>query len=159
MVSGLEKDDWVVVARNAIQLLKPGGVVQWAEADFVHSSYLRGGLDTTPRSLELVGRHFHEGMNYRLQYGYSTLPKILEQQGLCDVVQDIVASDRIAETRQALTRVSYAGIFGWAYKLLSKNVSGAWTPQEIEELREKCEEEISLGAYCRYEIYVTIGFG
>lgn len=158
MVSGLEKDDWEVVAANASHLLKPGGAIQWAEADFLGSAYLRGGSETIPRALEHVGRRFHVGMGHRLRYGYSTLPAALELQGLCHVLQDIVASDRVPETREALTRVSYDGIFGWAHKLHDENLAGAWTLQEIEDLKAKIEKEIKGGGYCRYEIYVTMGF-
>ncbi len=28
-------DDWIKVARHAAQMLKPGGAIQWIEADFV----------------------------------------------------------------------------------------------------------------------------
>ncbi len=78
MASGLEQDGWKVVTANAIQLLKPGGALQWAEADFLQSSYLRGSLITIPSTLQHVGKRFHEGIGHRLQYGYSTLPKIFD---------------------------------------------------------------------------------
>jgi len=74
------------------------------------------------------------------------------------VFQDRVASDRVPESREALTRVSYDGIFGWAHKSRVRDAPGAWTVEEIEELRTKSEKEIKLGCYCRYDIYVTIGF-
>lgn len=158
MVSGLEKDEWEIVAANALQLLKPGGAIQWAEADFLGSRYLRSGLQGTPRALQHVGRRFQEGISHRLQFGYSTLPVVLEQQGFHNIFQDVVASDRVPETREALTRASYDGIFGWAHMLRMRNVDGAWTLDEIEELKAKTKEEIDSGCYCRYEIYVTIGF-
>ena len=158
MVTGLEKEDWEVVTVNALQLLKPGGAIQWAEGDFPNSAYLRGGSDTTPRSLEHVGRRFHEGIGHRLQYGHSTLPAIFEQQRLREVFQDIVVSDRLSETREDITRISYDGIFGWAHRMHIKGAPGAWTLQEIKELRRKCEGEIIAGGYCRFEIYVTIGY-
>ncbi|KAL8786744.1 MAG: hypothetical protein Q9195_008078 [Heterodermia aff. obscurata] len=158
MVSGLEKDDWEVVAANARQLLKPGGAIQWAEADFLRSAYLRSGLQGTPRALQHVGRRFHEGLGHRLQFGYSTLPIVLQQHGFFNVFQDVVASDRVPETREALTRASYDGIFGWAHKLRIAKVVGAWTLDEVEELEAKTKEEIDSGCYCRYEIHVTIGF-
>ena len=158
MVSGLEKDDWDVVAANAIQLLKPGGAIQWAEAGFLQAAYLRGKASTTPRALEHVGHRFHEGMGHRLRHGYSALPTIFEHKGLRNVFQDIVASDRVSETRQALTQASYDGIFGWALKMQANSAPGAWTMEEVEELTGKCEEEIRGGCYCRFEMYVTIGF-
>lgn len=158
LVTGMEKDDWEVVTSNALQLLKPGGAIQWAEADFLHSAYLRGGSDTAPKTLEHVGRRFHEGIGHRLQYGYSTLPAIFERQALRGVFQDIVASDRIPETRENITRISYDGIYGWAHQMRIKGAPGAWTVQEIKDLRKKCDEEIMAGGYCRFEIYVTIGY-
>ena len=158
MASGLAKDDWEVVVTNIIHILKPGGAIQWTEADFLHSAYLRGGLDSIPRTIEYVGQRFHAGIAHRLQYGFSTLPMILRQKGLCDTFQDVVASDRVSETREALTRASYNGIFGWAHKMLIENAASPWPLQETTELREKVEEEIKGGCYCRFEIYVTIGF-
>jgi len=158
LMSAMEKDDWEVVAANAVRLLKPGGAIQWAEGDFLHSAYLRSGSETGPKNLEHVAQRFHEGIGHRLQYGHSTLPAIFEQQGLRGVFQDIVASDRISETRKNITRISYDGIFGWANQMHIKGAPGAWTLQEIKELRRKCEEEILAGGYCRFEIYVTIGY-
>ena len=158
MVTGLEKDDWEVVTANALQLLKPGGAVQWAEADFLHAVFLRNGMQGTSPALQHVGRRFHEGIGHRLQFGYSTLPVVLEQQGFHDVFQQVVASDRLPETREALTRVSYDGIFGWAHQLRIKKIAGTWTLDEIEELEARTNEEIVLGSYSRYDIYVTIGF-
>ena len=101
-----------MVAANALRLLKPGESIQWAEADFLGSEYLRNGLQGSSRALQYVGRRFQEGLGHRLQFGYSTLPVVLEQQGFQDVFQDVVASDRVPETREALTRVSHDGIFG-----------------------------------------------
>jgi SAM-dependent methyltransferase len=46
LMSAMEKDDWEVVAANAVRLLKPGGAIQWAEGDFLHSAYLRSGSET-----------------------------------------------------------------------------------------------------------------
>lgn len=158
LVSGMDKDDWAVVTANAIQLLKPGGAIQWIEADFLQSKILSSCAGTTPEALEYVGRRFHEGMGHRLRYGHCTLPALFEQQALLGVFQDFVQSDRVPETREALTRVSYEGIFGWAYQVSQKGVPGAWTLDEIERLRKKCEDELTTGGYCKYTITVTVGY-
>lgn len=157
MVLGMEKQDWEVVAANAIQLLKPGGAIQWAEGNFLHCAYLRGS-NTIPKNMEHVGRRFHEVIGHHLLYGHSTLPAIFKQQGLHGVFQDIVASDRVPETREDITKISFDGIFGWAHQMHIKAAPGAWTPQEIKKLERKCEEEIVAGGYCRFEMYVTIGY-
>lgn len=34
LVLGLPKDTWELACRNLLQLLKPGGWLQWEEADF-----------------------------------------------------------------------------------------------------------------------------
>jgi hypothetical protein len=158
MVSGIDEADWEVVAAHARSLLKPGGAIQWTEADFINSSYLRSSNMRAPDALKQVGKYFHQGLGYRLKHGHSELPAILAQQKFSMISQDILGSDRLLETRSDLTRISYAGIFGWAYQMYRKRTSRSWTPEEIKGLERRCEVEITEGSYCRFDIYVTIGF-
>jgi SAM-dependent methyltransferase len=43
-------DDWERVARNAFELLKPGGYVQWVELDLVQATKMLRGDPTVPIS-------------------------------------------------------------------------------------------------------------
>lgn len=42
-VGGLPKDDWIAAIQNALQLLRPGGAVQWEEHDPVGLCVVRSG--------------------------------------------------------------------------------------------------------------------
>lgn len=153
LVAAMDKDDWEVVTRNVLALLKPGGAIQWEEANFPASKRYRGGgagttIDAVVRMFAILQRMLSD----KFRYGWSTLPGIFKGLGMANVTSDVVSSDRVAETRQGLAMVSLSAVYSVAKAraLVDRQVLEAWN--------DEAREEIEAGAYNRYDIHVAVGF-
>lgn len=158
MVTALQGEEWGSLCRIAERLLKPGGAIQWEEADHYHSTRLKGNARSSCQNLEHLARKFIDAMYPHFNFSYPTITTLYEQTGLVGILQDVVASDNVADTRAELTRLSYSGIFGWARMMSCLDALDSWSEAEVEELESACESDIRSGSYLRYDIFVTVGF-
>jgi SAM-dependent methyltransferase len=158
LVCALDKDDWLPVARNCIQLLKPGGIIQWDEGDHFNSKQVRGSdPNSTVKSLRKAADRFASECGHRLKYGWSTLPQVFRDFGLTEVETDVVSIDRVLETRESWTINGMVGIFGYLRIVARAGGAGVWSLAEVDALEEEVRKDIASGGYSRFEIYVTWG--
>jgi hypothetical protein len=79
----MEPDDWELVLRNMLQLLKPGGAIQWEEPAFSQVQLLRGEPSSMTATMTRLSLMFRSGpLQQRFSHGWSTLPAIMEKCGL-----------------------------------------------------------------------------
>ncbi|OTB15896.1 hypothetical protein K445DRAFT_300691 [Daldinia sp. EC12] len=157
MMAAMLPTEWPFVVKNLSELLRPGGFLQWEETDFVQAKYLRSLPEGKVDSLRFMGHQFRDGLRERFEHGWSTLPDQMREAGLSPVLTDVAATDRVPETRKILT-TSCAGLFfAWARMMADRGAPGAMTHEELDEMEKKVNDEISSGAYLRYEIYVACG--
>ena len=158
LAAGMEPDDWEPVLRNMLQLLKPGGAIQWEEGALSQLQYLRGEPSSMTATLKRASLTFLTGtMQRRFSYGWNTLPEIMEKCGL-RVETDVVSSDRVVETRRAITENSLVALLGFARMMAAKEAPGAMATAEIEEMEDAAIKEIESGCYVRYDIHTAVGF-
>lgn len=158
IVAGMEPDDWEPVLRNVLKLLKPGGAIQWVEPNFSQSQYLRGEPGSVAATLNRLSLMFRcEPFHSRFSHGWSTLPSIMEKCGL-RVETDLVSSDRVVETRTALTKNALVAMLGFARMNAAKKAPGASSMAEIEDSEVAANREIDLGCYVRYDVHTAVGF-
>lgn len=161
LVCGLEKDDWEVVTRNAINLLKPGGAIQWEEGNYLLAGRaLRGSTESSVESMNLAASATFNALEHRFAYGWSTLPEILQRVGIKDLKIDLVSSDRDTRNREEITRITFEAAFGAFRKRershrSSGNGSGS---EKILELEKRVEKDIQSGAYIRFDVHILVGF-
>ena len=159
LVSAMDKDDWATVTFNVTRLLKPGGSIQWEEGDFINGRRLRGGgRGSSGDALRFALQVNVTALRSRYQYGVSMLPQVFADTGLRDVYTDIVASDRVPETREAMGRLSAVAVFGWARKEREAGGGDFWPGHRLEDVERKAYEDLDSGAYSRFDIHCTIGF-
>ena len=156
LVTAMDKEDWELVTRNVMQLLKPGGVIQWDEARFCDVVIVRNHVDSTTFWLDHTEKDFMKRYKHRLDYGWSTLPSVFEQVGLRDLQTDIVSSDRVSETRTGMTQVLSEGVFEWARAMAAKG-SPVWPADQTKDIEKKTKQDIESGAYTRFDIHIAIG--
>jgi len=158
IVAGIKPSEWEVVVSNIVQLLKPGGAIQWEECNFAAVQHLRGGVMSSVHTARDMGGRFREALKDMFSHGWNILPQLFEGAGLEDVENDIVSSDRVAETRKAFTRNGMQAIFGWARLISSRNAPGSSPMDEIDRLEREAERDIESGCYVRFDIHVALGF-
>lgn len=157
LVAAMKDDaEWEMVTQNVLQLLKPGGAIQWEEGDFINSSLYRG-RDAKANGKVLDG--LLGALLQQLRPRFERSLRILdgfEKQGLVGLKRDKVASDNciteIPTVRKTLATVSLDAAVGWA--LLSK----ALEPDEIAQAKSEAMEAIEAGVYNSYSINAFIGF-
>lgn len=158
LTAAMSPTDWEVAVRNICQLLRSEGAIQWEEANFLHVRHLREGLDSSVSAARLMGSLFRESLRERLSCGWSTLGQIMKAEGLLHVNEDMVSSDRIPDTRKALTLNGMRAIFGWARNKLDHDAPGSLSMDQLQTLEAQAEKDIESGCYVRFDIHVFTGF-
>lgn len=159
LVAAVEKYEWEGITRNVRELLRPGGAIQWVEAD--HSqmflSPFQGTPSATTESLQKWGTRICYGpMGDRLKYGWSTLPAIFRKLGLEDIVSEAISSDRTAKTRQDGTDVQIAVCRSIANH--PRHVEGLGGRREVDRMIAEMKADQASGAFLRWTIHVAFGF-
>jgi hypothetical protein len=102
-------DDWMMVARNVLQLLKPGGRIQWCEGNFIQligpSGVMRQTEHASIKGTQSITSEVFKPLREQLQLGWSTLPGTLRDLGCSSIIQDTVSSDRYVMFRENCTLV------------------------------------------------------
>lgn len=158
LIAAMNPEDWEVVTRNLVQMLKPGGAIQWDECNFGQSRAYRGKTSSTLSGVKPAIEAMQNGIKEKFAYGWNTLPQAMRNAGLIHVEQDIVSSDRIPETRKAVTENGIAVVFGWANLMADRGAPGAIPTQELARLEEQAYNDLKSGCYIRYDVHVTTGF-
>lgn len=158
LTAAMNPPDWDVVVRNLNRLLKPGGALQWEECNFAHGRHLRGPIDSSVSAARFMGSLFREGLKEQLSYGWNTLPQIMGNAGLVRVDEDIVSSDRVIETREALTTNGMVAVFNWAKLMSQRGRHGCCTMDELKKLEDQAFKDIKSGCYVRFDVYIALGF-
>lgn len=155
LVGGMGEDDWEVAVRNLLALLKPGGAIQWEEADFMQSQYRRAGGREAIDSTVSIGKlldGIRYGMQHRFEHGFCDLPDIYRKLGMERVEADMVSSDRVAEVRKPLVVTAAAAAEAWI------RYAKYWPEEEIDRVVKDAARDVDMGAYSRYDIFASIGF-
>ncbi|KAL6712830.1 hypothetical protein ACLMJK_009542 [Lecanora helva] len=154
--AGMDSRDWETAVGHLFGLLKPGGVLQWAEGDVANGAFYRGETDSRVATIQAVGKRFRDALQKRVSYGIESLPQIMKDTRFVHTEEDVVSSDRIAETRSALTRIGMVAAFGWARMMTAHGAPGSFEMDELKRLEDRVSEEIESGAYSRYDIHIVI---
>ena len=152
MVATNARDDWSIMAQNVIQLLKPGGSIQWEEPDLWNVRVLREKVESQTDNLARLIHYWNSTMGEKLLYGFSTLPAIYQAFGLVNVREDVVASDRLLHNRIPFAKISADGAFGWARLRAMNGMSGALTMEQVEEMQRGVDRDFESGEYTTLEL-------
>ena len=157
-------DDWEVVARNVVQLLRPGGAVQWEDMKGGESWLFASDGTEVPQTSDSMAMSRLTGMvkgvaGDRLQHGGpTTLGPIFSGLGLKDVGLETVSSDTVAAVRKPMSvNFMQLGMLA-ARRFLKAGLLEGRTTEELDELERKVLEEIDAGAYYTALMYITIGW-
>ncbi|PSR76876.1 S-adenosyl-L-methionine-dependent methyltransferase [Coniella lustricola] len=158
LVAAMLPSDWPPVVRNAISLLRPGGWIQWEEGNFVNASYYPGASGSSRTvSARRAGTMFNRALLTRFSTGWNILPDEMRTVGLENVVAEFVSSDRLPETRTALTVNSLIAIFAWMRKMTDQKLPGALDKKDLETLITETYKDVDAGCYVRYDIHIAAG--
>ena len=139
LIAALQPADWDVVMRNIVQLLKPGGMVQWYESDFGNLRCLRNNPECVrytaiPKLLE----KFKSTMGDRLSATGHKLPEVALAH-LENVEIDISSTDRVPETRAPWMRQAVIALLAWAEK------NSVWSAEELDRIKSGIKVDIDNG--------------
>lgn len=159
LAAGMREDDWQRVAVNALELLKPGGAIQWVEAD--HSNMFevpfKGLPSSTTQALTYWGTRILElAVGDRVRFGWSTLPSILERLGVERITGEVFSSDRCPEARSTGTDVQI-GVCG-SMAVLPQVFTSLGGGKAVCDMYTQMNKDRLSGAYVRWDVHVLIGY-
>lgn len=170
----MKPEDWAKVSEHAIQLLKPGGALQWVslleprssqlltcakiEGDFLQSAV---GLRESPEACTTAIDKWAPlaiGGNLHFKWFISNLRSVLAEVGFTDIRQDVSSTDRTIDLRKSTSRVI---IGAWRSALLlqsQRKIPGAPTDGEVAKAQQDMLQEVEGGAYSRMDLHQFIAF-
>ena len=141
-----------------LQLLKPGGAIQWEEPALSQMQHLRGEPSSMTATMTQLSLMMGSGpLQERFSHGWSTLPHIMERCGL-RIEKDVVSSDRVVEMRRALTENGLGALMGFARMMAATQAPGAMSMAQLKEMESAAIKIIESGCYIRYDVHTAIGF-
>ncbi|KAK8040713.1 hypothetical protein PG991_000501 [Apiospora marii] len=157
VVAAMLPEEWEPTVWNLVQLLKPGGFLQWEECDFINAEYLQINPDCPVEKTRGIAEQFRTALWTRFQNGWNTLPRQMRAAGLEPIVTDVVESDRVPETRKKVTAGILNLCFTWARLMAERGAPGAMCSEQLDGLEKEVSDEIESGCYFKYRIHVACG--
>ncbi|EMR64984.1 hypothetical protein UCREL1_8049 [Eutypa lata UCREL1] len=157
LVAAMLPDEWEPAVRNLVQLLKPGGFLQWEECDFVSAEHLKGNPSSRIDTAKHIADMFRAALWERFEHGWNELPEHMRAVGLASVTSDVMASDRVPETRKRMTASIMGLVFTWARVMTERGAPGSMSGDHLDHLEKEVHEEIKSGGYFKYNIHVACG--
>lgn len=160
IIISMGNDVWQSTLRNVLTLLKPGGAIQWIEGNFFVSRGFRGTSEasTGGHYLTRIQKQLNGTLNKRFGFNFPDFTQMFEDNGLQDVEEDVLSTDRLPEQRPDFTEIGLGAVTMGLKNLASIKEQGYWTEEEVAEYREKAIEDMKSGAYFRWDLHVSIGF-
>lgn len=159
VVAVMHEDDWALVARNVMQLLRPGGAIMWVEP---HARQLRTVLRSKPSARSTV---LHSTSNTIIDLVpwadndcVPNISKVLAEVGYTDCLTDVVSSDCVEGGRRATTINHIGTNMAVVGMLRESGAPGDWSVETWAHKQKEMVEEMESGAYYREDIYVSVGF-
>ena len=158
--AGLEATDWPAAIAHAAALVRPGGALQWEECDFLSVRHLRGGVENSVGAAGRMGDVFKDALRERFAHGWNCLERGMRDAGLVGVEKEVVSSDRVVGTREALTRNGLGVIEAWMRRVVGRGVAldGLNGAGNVDELARRAEEDVRRGCYVRFDVHVVWGW-
>lgn len=160
LVCGLTSDQWAVAARNVLQLLKPGGWIQWFESQFADLQTYQNVPGASIESNEQVYRNSIASLN-RQDKMLDDVPRLrqtVQSVGFGDCAEDVFSSDRVPEVREQLMGVQFGALQAIARALAAKDPRFPMSSDEVEDAFKKAEKELEGGrAYYQWTMRVVTG--
>ncbi|KAI0857683.1 hypothetical protein F4860DRAFT_338534 [Xylaria cubensis] len=155
LVAAMDPDDWEGAVNNVIQLLKPGGYLQWEECDFVTAKWISSTTDSErPEDIgEKLIRVMTASLGKKLENGWNTLPSLMRKAGLTPIANDIATTDKTPATREGFTDIILTLTLLFA-RLTAQRGKPAFD-QDADDLEKAAYEEVKSGCYFPYNIHVA----
>lgn len=158
LAAAMEPEDWAKAVSHAKMLLKPGGAIQWTEGDFSNVKHLRGAAVSSTSAARSMGVLFRDALRGKFLHGWSNLSCIMQEEFFEGVEEDIISSDRVPDTRKAMTANGMIAIFDWARRMSARGAPGSKSTGELSVLEKEVDNDIQSGCYVRFDVYVVLGF-
>ncbi|KAK5999354.1 hypothetical protein QM012_005572 [Aureobasidium pullulans] len=159
LILGLPRNTWKSACENILSLLKPGGWVQWEEADFARTKVVQNmpgvSINAARQLQEQItqdGRDHGQGWD-----DVRDLASTMSSAGFGDVSVDVFSSDRVASTRDGFNK-SVLGAVAGIMKMFVKadGESSFWNSEPGLQMHADATSELANDkAYYRTEINVV----
>lgn len=146
LTCGLVEGQWETVAANVLQLLRPGGWIQWHESQFKDIQFFQNVPGASRKcTTQVLDAAFAVLWKQGKMVGEEArLLEFVRGAGFEDDEEDLMSSDRIPEIRGMLVSVQFTAIEGIARNFL-KDPAYPLSQLELESALEGMHEEVRDG--------------
>lgn len=141
MCTSLHSSDVAKALANVVQLLKPGGSIEWTEARYGTMSCLRdsNGFQSYPTLTNLLAK-FHLAVGASMaEFAPKLSQAFVDSDSLVDLEFDAVSTDRNSSTRSRWGQMLAPAYTNWAIRTLGLS------PDEGKELKAGIDEDFKNG--------------
>lgn len=159
LMCAVDPHEWPAIVANAAALLRPGGHLQWEEADF-HTSYafpMRQHAGSRVGALRRGLGYLRDAVEPRARDCTAHVERAFGEAGLRDVETDVVATDRLEGMRARTTGLQIGAFEGVARRRVESGVPGAWPVEEVERTGREMRGDAATGGYTAYHIVCVTG--
>jgi ubiquinone/menaquinone biosynthesis C-methylase UbiE len=157
VTAGLRDDDWDKSVENLSILLKPGGYIQWLDADHSMKEIYNnkaGTANAMARELTKLIANVYAKTFYP---GPLRLPELFEKNGLKNVALELYSTDKIPKWRTWNTSMSLATHGNMVKSLIVKDPESDITAERFDEIMKKALDEIKGGdIYTHSELNLVV---
>lgn len=160
LVCGLTSDQWELAARNLLQLLKPGGFLQWHESQFRGIHTYQSVPGASIENNELLIRNTIASLNRqgKMLDDVLRLRQTVQSVGFEDCAEDVFSTDRVPEVREQLKGVQFGAVQAISRALAAKDPGFQMSSAEVEEALRRAEKELEGDkAYYQWTMRVVTG--
>lgn len=149
----LAEDEWVPTLRNIQALLKPGGWLQWEDADLNPAAVVvKASMHTETEAAQGVMDFLLETMKDKFPPASKRFRNAMTSSTLTNIQHDALALDRLPKHRSNALNALMGVAYSIAKKQAKTNPAGADKLAAFEDLSARAREEIETGAYVMYRI-------
>lgn len=149
-------DEWAPALQHVLALLKPGGALQWEEPNWTTVELVRGRDASSTAGARAMTELFKEVLSEKTAAGWNTLPALFAEAGVERVEKDIVSSDRLPETRWALSVNTMVAMCLFADIMAKRGATER--AARLEQFGNQGFLDIDSGSYVRWDMHITSGF-
>ncbi|KAK5173854.1 uncharacterized protein LTR77_002535 [Saxophila tyrrhenica] len=151
-------EDWAKVAERAAAMLKPGGALQWIEADLLQLATV---LRTHPKASTVATEQATAramSSTPHASWFVTNLASVLENAGFSQVRRYVSSTDRDVEGRLWMTKIAIGAQYALLRQQVMSGAEGALTAEQVEEAKEAMEREAEGGMYLRADMHTFVAW-
>ncbi|EMC99607.1 hypothetical protein BAUCODRAFT_128400 [Baudoinia panamericana UAMH 10762] len=161
LICGLKTRDWQKAARHVLDLLKPGGWIQWQDSNFPNLKCYNNKPGASRKACSGLLSPVLKALSAQdkfMPHSITGLMSLVQNAGFEDCDEDVSSSDRVAETRATNNVYQQDAVTTLGKVLAQQGAMPGWTKEQVDAVTARCIEELrDAKVYWRWDFHIVTG--